>query len=239
MHMHSEHEIFWDVQGLVRVVANDRAYVVPPGGALLVPAYVAHELHIESDTRLRCTLLSAAGPTRWDRVQPVSMPKVVAEIVMFLDAGDVSADMRRRLEDVVLELIAASHATSIPLPLPRDQRLLRVTQMVCAVPGDLRSVEAWSDAAAMSLRNFTRRFREETGMSFAGWQALARMQLATALLRDGQSLAQVSLRVGYRNISAFSSAFRRVTGESPSSHCRGQDWPDGDGVWPQYCVAAE
>ncbi|MGO2585126.1 MAG: helix-turn-helix domain-containing protein, partial [Brachybacterium tyrofermentans] len=45
-------------------------------------------------------------------------------------------------------------------------------------------------------------------------------QRAVALLAAGETIEEVALRVGFRSTSAFTAAFRRVTGLTPGQHRR-------------------
>ncbi|HEX5883133.1 MAG TPA: AraC family transcriptional regulator [Pyrinomonadaceae bacterium] len=56
-----------------------------------------------------------------------------------------------------------------------------------------------------------------------------RMALAKNLLRgERPSLADVADRVGYQSASAFSTAFTRLTGRSPSEFARDENSIDAD-----------
>jgi AraC-like DNA-binding protein len=47
--------------------------------------------------------------------------------------------------------------------------------------------------------------------------AMWRMQLASRRLLEGESVAEVATAVGYESEAAFSRAFKKLVGESPSS----------------------
>ncbi|MEZ5378486.1 MAG: AraC family transcriptional regulator [Acidimicrobiales bacterium] len=68
---------------------------------------------------------------------------------------------------------------------------------------------------AMSPRTLQRRIGEH-GTTFRGVVADTRLGLATALLTNGVSVTETSLRVGFSETAAFSRAFRRWTGHAPS-----------------------
>jgi AraC-like DNA-binding protein len=72
--------------------------------------------------------------------------------------------------------------------------------------------------ADMSRRHFTRLFREQTGMSFSNWRQQACLLAALARLGRGQSVTRVAIELGYSSTSAFTAAFRRTLGTTPSQY---------------------
>ena len=70
--------------------------------------------------------------------------------------------------------------------------------------------------AGVSRRTFTRLFRAQTGVSFAAWRQQVCMLAAITRLSDGQPVTRVAFDLGYA--SAFTSAFRRILGETPSRY---------------------
>ncbi|WP_186249145.1 MULTISPECIES: helix-turn-helix transcriptional regulator, partial [unclassified Burkholderia] len=84
-----------------------------------------------------------------------------------------------------------------------------------SIAADLDQVAA---DAGLSRRTFTRQFRAQTGVSFAAWRQQVCMLAAIARLSDGQSVTRVALDLGYASASAFTSAFRRILGDTPSRY---------------------
>ncbi|MCE7001613.1 helix-turn-helix transcriptional regulator [Kibdelosporangium philippinense] len=69
----------------------------------------------------------------------------------------------------------------------------------------------------MSRTAFATRFRAVAGQPPLAYLAELRMQLAAQRLRDRQlSVSESAIASGYSSVSAFSTAFKRVTGKSPS-----------------------
>ncbi len=76
-------------------------------------------------------------------------------------------------------------------------------------------------AAAMSERNFYRRFRESTGQTPASWLAIERVQHARALLETTKlAPTRVGEAAGFASHETFRAAFRRLVGVSPASYRR-------------------
>lgn len=80
-------------------------------------------------------------------------------------------------------------------------------------------VKALADQAAMSERNFLRRFSETTGSAPKAWLQQARMARAKELLEASDlPLQQVAERCGYPALETFRAAFRRQVGLPPTAY---------------------
>ena len=90
-----------------------------------------------------------------------------------------------------------------------------------AMHGDLRrpwTVERAARVAGLSRSAFAERFTAVVGLSPMDYLLRLRMALAKDRLRfGGARLAEVATACGYRSVSAFSTAFRRVVGIAPGA----------------------
>ena len=101
------------------------------------------------------------------------------------------------------------------MPMPRDERALRVARALLDDPSIDRDLDRWADAAGASRRTLARLFRHETGLGFAEWRARLRAIDGLARLSDGASVAETAASVGYASASAFSAMIRRTLGNPP------------------------
>jgi AraC-like DNA-binding protein len=86
------------------------------------------------------------------------------------------------------------------------------------------TVEDLARTACMSRAVFAERFARKVGMPPMQYLLEWRMAIAKDLLRrERPPLAEVADRVGYQSASAFSTAFTRLTGCSPSEFARSAD----------------
>lgn len=69
----------------------------------------------------------------------------------------------------------------------------------------------------MSTRTLSRLVLRETGLSFGVWRLRIAMLSAAQMLLAGEHAEVAAARLGYATPSAFSSAFRRIFGVSPSA----------------------
>ncbi|WP_408364644.1 MULTISPECIES: helix-turn-helix transcriptional regulator [unclassified Paraburkholderia] len=83
-------------------------------------------------------------------------------------------------------------------------------------PGKDWSLLELAKAAGMSRATFALHFKAAAGVGPLGYLTEWRMRLAErALCQDGVSIARLAESLGYASESAFSHAFKRVTGRAP------------------------
>ncbi|HEX7339405.1 MAG TPA: helix-turn-helix transcriptional regulator [Rhodanobacteraceae bacterium] len=127
---------------------------------------------------------------------------------------------QQRLMDVLMDEMRHARLPDLPftLPMPRDRRLLNVAQTLLAHLDDTRTRDAWAAAVGLSARSLTRRFREETGLTFEQWRQQARLSHALDQLGHGHPVAHVADALGYASVSAFVAMFKRALGQSPGRY---------------------
>jgi AraC-like DNA-binding protein len=102
------------------------------------------------------------------------------------------------------------------LRLLTDERLRPALGLMHAEPARAWGLEELARATAMSRTSFADRFREVAGVPPVTYLSRWRMLLAQRALRDGDvRVGELAAELGYGSEAAFSTAFKRVVGESP------------------------
>jgi AraC-like DNA-binding protein/ligand-binding sensor protein len=71
----------------------------------------------------------------------------------------------------------------------------------------------------MSASYFSEKFKAATGINFVDYVARARIEKARILLRNPKlRIGEIAYEVGFRSLSQFNRAFRRVTGKAPREY---------------------
>jgi len=79
------------------------------------------------------------------------------------------------------------------------------------------SLDAIAQRFGLSRRHLTRRFRQWSGVSIAGYQERLRIRVAEEMLiKTTLQVGEIAWRVGFESGSALARAMRRITGRSPS-----------------------
>lgn len=128
--------------------------------------------------------------------------------------------IRQHCQLLMLEVLR-TYAGQAELPsgwlrLLTDERLLPAVSLMHAEPGTSWGLEELARAAAMSRTSFAERFRSVAGVPPLTYLSQWRMLLAQRALRSSDvRIGSLATDLGYASESAFSTAFKRVVGESP------------------------
>ncbi len=166
------------------------------------------------------------------RVVHVQQSKRLSMLVAMV--GEESADqppgsdyaLSRLVELLLIEAMRSTTAGSAPPGLLRglgDERLARALKLMHAQVDRAWTVDRLAKAAALSRSAFFDRFTRTVGVAPMEYLLSWRMELAKQMLRgEGLAVSEVAERVGYGSASAFSVAFSRHTGQSPSQFARAE-----------------
>lgn len=97
-----------------------------------------------------------------------------------------------------------------------DPAVARALDLIHRRPASPWTAEDLAKKAGLSRTAFFSRFQKTVGETPSAYVARWRMVLARKALRRGAGLCEVSESVGYSSEAAFSRAFKRVVGLSPS-----------------------
>jgi len=213
-HSHPVHQIVHSISGVMRVLTRDATWVVPPGRGLWVPAKAGHEIRCTSLVEMRTVYIGGVHPAMPRDVQVVGVSPLMREIMVRLSEG-FAVNQRPHLTALLLDEIEVMKVEPFRLPSPGDARIAKLCAGLRDDPSDRRSLTEWAKNLGFSPRSLMRRIRSQTGMSFRELRRQARVMAALERLALGQSVTSVALDVGFDSPSAFTHAFRLITGTTP------------------------
>src|SRR6202011_1163575 len=159
----------------------------------------------------------------------------VATIVQLV--GEESREVRpardvilaRLLEVLLIEALRSTAGTTASpgfLLGLADERLAVAIRRMHESPTKAWTVAQLAKEAALSRSAFFERFSRSVGVAPMEYLLAWRMALAKNMLRQNESgVAEIAERVGYGSASAFSVAFPRHVGLSPTQYAREQIAP--------------
>jgi len=106
--------------------------------------------------------------------------------------------------------------------LARQPAFANLLEQLIARPADAWTLESMAACTGLSRSAFFKRFNELCGQSPGQVLLMMRMRHACQLFKQDQTVADVSLAVGYQSVAAFTRAFHKVTGQQPGAYRRTQ-----------------
>ncbi len=218
-HMHRRGQLLHATSGIMRVETAQAVWVVPPARALWLPPQWPHSVAMRSHVEMRTVYIAPPACSELPQ-QPVlvEISGLLRELILALLEEPVAYDEAGRGGNVArLILTELTRLPERPLnvPMPRDERALRVARALLQDSRLDYDLDRWADEAGASRRTLARLFRSETGLGFAEWRARLRAIDGLARLSNGASVAETAASVGYASPSAFSAMIHRTLGGQP------------------------
>jgi len=221
-HRHDWHQLTFAVRGHLELVTDDARRLVPADRAVWVPAGTDHVEIMRAPVSMRMLYIArGASDIAPPSCRTISVTPLLRELILHisrLGALDRRRAEQARLVGVLFDLLLAAPAVELELRSPADPRARRFAELVAEDPA--QGIEKLARRAGASVRTLERCFLAETGTGLGQWRRRVRLFHALRLLEAGASVTDVASEVGYATPSAFSSAFARQFGRTPTGRRR-------------------
>lgn len=222
-HAHHRAQFLYGMSGLMEVDTDDGTWVVPPHNGVWIPALKPHRVRLWGVSTRSLYIEPAAAPRRGETCEVLLVSQLLHQLL--LAAADISADYANQGRDACLMELMLHElrlAPSLPFyaPMPIEPRLAALARAFLQAPSVRIAPEVWAASLNLSVRQFSRVFRQQTGLNFAQWRQQACLLAALARLSAGTPVTTVALDVGYASSSAFAHRFRQAFGRPPSAYMR-------------------
>jgi AraC-like DNA-binding protein len=212
-HSHPRGQLLHAVRGIMMAKTVEGAWIVPPRYALWIPPGTVHSVEMRADVAMRTVYIRSEEARRIaSHCKVIAVSPLLREAILALFDEPVEYDEAGRggaLATLVVDEIARAATAEFELPLPADRRLTAACEALIENPSLTLDIDSWAARIGLSRRSLTRRFRDETGLSFGTWRRRLRTLHATALLSEGTKLDATARKVGYRSASALGAMMRR------------------------------
>ena len=230
LHLHSQAQFLYAAQGLMRLVTEAGAWVIPPTRAVWIPPGIEHQIFMSGQVQMRTLFIAAeAAPPSLDACCVLAVPPLLRELILrlvALEAGDTDDEHRSLVQRLILHEIAALERMPLHLPMPQDRRLQAICLELLETPESTRTLDDWSLEVGASTRTLSRLFAQELGMSFNDWRQQLRSPKPCRACSPGTACS--------RSPTTWATA-----AAAPSAPCSAACWGKPEGIRGQPGVAGD
>jgi len=210
--------------GILELSLPERTLAAPAEYLVWIPAGVPHAAHI----RQALDYVSVYVADDWARQLPatpclIPQPPLLRALLDdfcqrgIAGIGDAWDEAQARL---LLQRMVQAGSVDNYLPDSADRLLRPILATVRSQPGDGTTLQQWAQRVHGTERTLARRFRQELGMSFVEWRTRVRLLQALSWLKQGRTVGDIALDLGYATPSAFIAMFSKQTGITPERYRR-------------------
>lgn len=218
-HRHEQGEFILVRHGILLGHAEHNAWVLQAGMAAWIPAGFEHWGKASKSVDLAALYLSAEQcqhfPSSVQLLLASPLMAALCERLITDRNGDLSPERTQRMTELLIEEIADAPAAGLVLPLPKDPRLKRLTDVLMDDPSKRLTLTEWGRQVGASERTLIRLFQRETGLRFGEWCDRLLLTEAAKGLADGLGNERLAEMLGFASGDSFGHWFRRVAGCSP------------------------
>ncbi|SHO58623.1 AraC family transcriptional regulator [Vibrio quintilis] len=208
--------------GILEMEAEGTRFLAPPHLAIWVPAGTTHRSYNRRPIEY-CSLnidmaLTGTFPGKTSLISVTPIITAIIEDFRQRQIGIPETETDKRLVQVLLDQLSAQEVEQHFIPVSQHKYLAPVLAHVEENPADNTSLKEWARRVHTTERTLARHCQTELGMSFTEWRLRVRYLYSMELLRNGCSVKQVALTLGYRQASPFISMFKKYAGITPEQY---------------------
>lgn len=223
------HYLVYASRGALRLEFDGTTWSLPPARAALIRAGEPIEVTIPQRVTTASVLFSvtfvASPPSSLAVIDMTPLARaLVTECSRWRDEeaplDDYALAMFRALAEATWAL--ADHPSPARMPSGRTAEVRRALAITAEQLADDPRFDDIADEVGLAQRSLARRFDHELGMTWRAARRRLRVLRAIELLAGtDQPVTQIAMDVGYSSLSAFQSAFRDLTGQTPTDYRAG------------------
>ena len=216
--------MFYVETGFTHITTNHGSSLLPPNRVGWIPPNTRYKVRVSGKASGVILMIS---PELCDRFRLPDIPRIITinevlKSLLFRIAEWNKEEPLTQDQELMLAVLfnefLSSPEESLYLPMPKTQRVKKITDTILQDPSVRRNLDELASLGAMSSRTLRRLFLAETGLSFSQWRQQAQLAHSLDMLAKGVSVANVSDTLGYATPSNFITMFKRSFGETPKKY---------------------
>lgn len=221
LHNHARHYVIsYVTRGSVEVILNGILHLYQAGEAFLVMPFEPHSVQVEENTQLVSLCM---GKVFLEENTREETARVIEEFLTdAMEKGIITVEARESIFEKLIKLWerSAERNETIDKEMKKavGKTMEDLTQRLIDFPEEELTIDEMAQESALSKYHMIRKFKQDIGLTPHQFQVQRRIRKAQDMLRDGHSIVEVSLEMGFYDQSHFSRYFQKIVGISPMEY---------------------
>lgn len=227
LHTHAKGQLSYVQGGIAYIIIENKTYVVPARHFFWIPKGLPHILRVGySATVLQSLYFYGSDDktnTFYEKLGIYPASDLLTQMINYTEKWDgrhvTSKDENFEFLIALKKLLPESNNGALPIILPftEDERMLKMVRFLEKNIGEFITLQSLSKKFNIAERSLSRLFQSTLQMSFLQYLKTLRMIRAIEMiLKTRMTMGEISTKVGYLTLGAFSDAFYAFTKARPS-----------------------
>ena len=217
-HKHELGQLYWLSQGVFVIETECAQWTVTPGSIGWFPAGLDHRAWVPRKVKGNSLYLKPSDCIQYPSQAGIygGNSFILAMLERVLRNNHVSSkDYQNSLLKLLGYEISQCAELPLQLTLPLDRRARNVANELLRNPACILDQSQLANQWGISVRNLSRLFSQQTGLSFSQWRQQAKVVASLQWVLAGLPISEVASLSGYSNVSAYIEVFRQRFGKTP------------------------
>lgn len=207
--------------GVIEIKTEHQTYLSPSQYGIWVPANTQHESYMRRRIEYSSINILPDMIPMPEHVCLIEISAIFRCILNDLRARNIkqaNTTQDHRLVTVALDQIRVSKQQPNFLPQTDDPLITPILLELGHDPNNQISLSQWAQKLHTTERTLTRHCKNKLGMNFSEWRQRAKFLRSVELLRQGYSVKNIALSMGYNQTSPFITLFKKYAGSTPTQY---------------------
>ena len=221
VHQHEWGQLQYVQGGVMELTSAGQHFIAPSQFAIWVPAHVEHESLMRRSLHYSSINILSGTVAMPNNICLLKISQIACSIVDDFRQRQLSyahTDADKRLIQVLLDQLQQAPQQQDFLPMTDDRLLAPILAELEQDPVNQDSISTWAQRVHTTERTLARHCLTHLGMSLSEWRARRKYIYSLHLLRQGISIKEVALSLGYHQTSPFIILFKKYAACTPHQY---------------------
>lgn len=221
-HSHSRAQLISCNTGIMEVITKNNVWIVNSLQSVWIANNEEHQVYFPKNVKVVTAFIDKSKlnklPKNSFAFESSNFLNSLLEKVISFSNPNAFTEKQNRIIEVFLDELSNLKPSTTFLPTSQDKRIKMVLDILINDLSSKHTIDYYANKSSVSSRTLSRLFNKELGMNFGDWKMRLKLMEAVKKLGENKSVKEISLDLGYENVSSFIVTFKKYFGKTPTNY---------------------